>query len=448
MPRKLLVLVSVAAIVGGCALIRSGTDRESLMPEGQYLVVNSVEDGTEADRVGLKEGDIILSYDGKEVTSVAQLNELKMKVKTDEVDLVVLRKDEKREFKIKAGQIGVYLSERRPEIELAEDAVVLKGVGKLGWDTGMSSSFIAALAVTADYLGMEKDYTYLMGVSGGAFRIHFHKDWCPSSPDATVGLDTGGEALKALGLGYEYHHLAGSVAPFGETEEVLTKAIMKSIDDGRPVLAIDLIEVPEWGVITGYQNGGSELLCRTYFDKQEGYSIAEKFPWVIVILTEENKPPSDEENYRNALKVALEVATTESFGDYYSGTAALEKWIERMNMDNFMAMKPDTFENCMLSNAWIYSRLHDDRTYASRFLDDLAGQFPEHRVPLLSLSTIYMEQVEILEGAAKNAPFPYAIQQGDTWTGDMRGEEVKALKAVLEKEREAVKLLEQIDAKM
>ena len=448
MLRNVLVFVSVAALVGGCALIRSGTDRESLMPEGQYLVVTSIEDGTEADRVGVKEGDIILSYDGKPVSAVAQLNQLKEEVKTDEVELVVLRKDEKREFKIKAGQIGVYLSERRPEVELAEDAVVLKGVGKLGWDTGMSSSFIGALAVAAEYLGSEKDYTYLMGVSGGAFRIHFHKDWCPSSPDATVGLDTGLQAAKALGFRHEYHHLAGSVSPFGETEEALRKEIMKSIDAGKPVLAIDLIEVPEWGVITGYQNGGSELLCRTYFDKQEGYSIAEKFPWVVVILTEEKDPPSDEEIYENALKTALEVATTESFGDYYSGTAALEKWIERLSMDNFMAMKPERFEECMLSNAWIYARLTDDRTYASKFLDELAGQFPKYRVFLQSLSAIYKEQVEVLEESAKNAPFPYALSAGQTWIGDMRGVEVKALKTVLEKEREAVKLLAEIDANL
>ena len=124
---------------------------------------------------------------------MAQLNELKSGAKTEKVELVVLRKGKKKSFSIMKGQIGVYLSERRPEIELADDAVVLKGVGKLGWETGMSNSFVGGLVVTADYLEIETDYTYLMGVSGSAFRIHFHKDWCPSSPDPTCGFDAGGE---------------------------------------------------------------------------------------------------------------------------------------------------------------------------------------------------------------------------------------------------------------
>jgi hypothetical protein len=285
-----------------------------------------------------------------------------------------------------------------------------------------------------------------MGVSGGAFRVHFHKEWCPSSPDATVGLDTGAEAMKALGFSYEYHHLAGEATAFGETKEAITEAIMKSIDAGRPVIAIDLIEVPEWGVITGYQRGGSEFLCRTYFDKQEGYSLAEKFPWVVVIVTDKKAPPSDEENYKNALRIATEVAKTESFGDYYSGTAALEGWIKRLSMDNFAAMEPDRFEECMLANAWIYARLADDRTYAARFLDNLVEQFPKFKDPLSSLSAIYSDQVQTLKGSAENAPFPYGLGPGETWTGDMRGEEVKTLKSVLEKEREAAELLEQIGA--
>jgi len=448
MGRRLFVAVLLGALVGGCGLLRSSAEKESLMPEGPYLVVTSVVESTEADRVGVKEGDIILSYDGKPVSTVAQLNQLKEQVKTDEVELVVLRREKKSKFKLQAGQIGVYLNERRPEVELAEDAVVLKGVGRLGWDTGMSNSFLGALAVTADFLKIDKDYTYLMGVSGSAFRIHFHKGWCPSSPDPTVGLDVGAEAMKALGLRYETHSLAGSGAAFGETEEAITEAIMKSIDAGRPVIAIDLIEVPEWGIITGYQEDGSEFLCRTYFDKQEGYSLAEKFPWVVIVITGEDSPRADEDNYTNALSVALEAAKTESFGDYYSGTAALENWIKRLSMDNFAAMDPDTFENCMLANAWIYSRLADDRTYAAKFIDGLSGQFPKFSAVLTSLSGVYKEQVETLKDAAKNVPFPLGLAPGKEWTGDMRGEEVKALKSVLEKEREAVKLLEELSASM
>lgn len=447
--RGVLVAILVGLMASSCALLKpTGKTKKSLVPEGQYVVVTSVVPESEASRVKVKEGDIILTYDGRQISSVTQLNELKSGVKTEKVELVVIRKGKKKSFSMKKGQIGVYLSERRPEIELADDAVVLKGVGKLGWETGMSNSFIGGLVVTADYLGLEKDYAYLMGVSGSAFRIHFHKDWCPSSPDPTVGFDAGTEATKALGFDSEGRFLPETAREGGMAKEATLIAIKESIDEGRPVIAIDLIEIPEWGVIAGYQRGGSELICRTYFDKQQGYSIAEKFPWAIITLKERKSPPSDRENYINGLNIALKVATTDSFGEYYSGTEALRKWIQRLKMDNFADMDSERFETSCLANAWIYTRLADDRTQASVFLDNLTGSFPEISKALTALSDIYTEQVDILKGAAQNAPFPFALAPGETWTGDMRAEEVKALENVLDRELKAVEILKEINTKI
>jgi len=446
---RILTFLLVGLVATGCGFLRSaGEKKESLMPEGQYLLVTSVAPESEAARVGVKEGDIILSYDRKTVTSVTQLGELKQAVKTEKVELAVLRKGKKKVFKIGKGQIGIYLAERRPEIELADDAVVLEGIGKLGWETGMSNSFIGAAAVIADYLKLGKNYTHLMGVSGTAPRIHFHKDWCPSSPDPTVGFDTGVLALKALGLEYEYHHVDTKDLGRGETEEAVRKLIKESIDAGKPVIAIDLIEVPEWGIVTGYQKGGSELLCRTYFDKQEGYSIAEKFPWVIVVLKDRKQAPSDAENYKRGLKVALKVATVDSFGDYYSGAEALKRWIHRLKMDNFADMDSAKFEDVWLANAWIYQRLADDRTHAYTFLDNLGEKLPEFKEKLVELSEIYKVQVEVLKKAARSAPFPFGVAPGETWTGDMRAEEIDALGDVLEKEYEAVNILKEINTKI
>jgi hypothetical protein len=449
--RGAVVLLLVVLMASGCATLKSSGQKEKpSLPEGQYLEVISVQEKTEAARVGIKEGDVLLSYDGQAVASVAQLNALKDAAKADPVQIVVLRGDEKKTFEVSKGQIGLYLRERMPETELAADAVVLKGVNRLGWDTGMPNSFLAALTAAANYMGIDKDYTYLNGVSGAAFRIQFFKDWCPSSPDPTCGFDAGAEAMKALGFDFQYLILADSakVPGTGTSKDDMTKAVMASIDAGKPAIAIDLIQIPEWGVITGYQKGGSELLCRTYFDKTQGYSIAEKFPWVVVIIKDKKAMPSDRGNYMNAFKIALKEAVTDSFGDYYSGTKALEKWIDRLKMDNFADMAPDRFETCCLANAWIYERMGDDRTYGYKFLDALAVSYPEFGKPLGELSAIYKSQVEILKSKAENAPFPAALAPGEAWTGDMRAEEVGALQKVLEKEYEAVKILTEINAKL
>ncbi|MBM3240166.1 hypothetical protein FJZ31_28105 [Candidatus Poribacteria bacterium] len=126
--------------------------------------------------------------------------------------------------------------------------MIIKSVGRLQWGKGMESTYIGALTVAMNAIGEDVTYDYLMGVSGTAFRLHRY-GWCPSAPDATCGFNHGTPAMKAMG-----YKVTGIPSDENKPEDVekVRKAVVESINRGYPVLAIDLKEVPDWGVIVGY----------------------------------------------------------------------------------------------------------------------------------------------------------------------------------------------------
>ena len=68
-------------------------------------------DGSQAQSVGLMQGDIILRYDGLPVTSTDELiKATKTKTSTDQVEILVLRENYTLHFILTGGFIGVRIS--------------------------------------------------------------------------------------------------------------------------------------------------------------------------------------------------------------------------------------------------------------------------------------------------------------------------------------------------
>ncbi len=410
--------------------------------KNQYLLVTGLVPGGAAETAGIKSGDIILSYDGQQAHCLKKLNMLKEAVKADSVEIVIKRDGETISYTIAKGMIGIFLKELLPDIEFEKDAVILKGIGRLDWNTGETSSFIAALTRIAEYLDIEKDYTYLMGSSGSVFRIQFHEDWCPSSPDATVGFDCGATAMRNINLIPTYMFLDRE----GETnKDEIRQGIVKSLDKKMPVIAIDLIEVPEWGVVVGYQKSGKELIVRDYFDRRHGYDSAVKFPWVVVTVSQKKGSIDDAENFKNSLQIAQELYETERYESYYSGIAALEYWIKRLKEDDFSTLNDEQFENVMLANAWIYGRLADDRMFGAEYLKASALKLPQMKDKIMKLAAHYETVHELMTGEEMVAPYPNQIEKRDDWSVDMRNKESEILTQVLENEKGAYALIKEIN---
>ena len=331
---------------------------------------------------------------------------------------------------------GTVGEEERMETE--EKAMIIDGVERLQWGKGMESTFVGALTVAMRSMGEDVDYDYLMGISGAAFRLHFHQpDWCPSSPDATCGYDHSGPALRALGYTAMPIH-----SDKNKPEEVkkLRDAVVKSIDDGRPVVAIDLIGSPDWGAIVGYSEGGEEFICRTYYDKTEEYSRAQKWPWVTMIIDQKKDTPPRRESVLQSLKIAQEIANTEKYDDYASGFSAYECWIADLLDDSrYEDLSEEELGGMVHVNGWCYSSLGDARSSAVKYLRSVAGDFgDEGEAHLAKAADIYDKIMQKLMGGRKYAPFPHQLKDGERWTKEMRHAEADVLKEVLALEREAI----------
>ncbi len=423
----------------------SAEEETSSQPEKQLEIVGFIEESN-LENVGAQVGDIIITYNGKLVYSLKNLGALKEAVQTSEVDVVLQRGDEKIKVTIPKGQLGVYLKENAPDHIVDKDAVIIDGIGRFDWGIGMENSFLAAVYRIDEKFAQNISYNDMVGLSGYGFRVHFFDGWCPSSPDATCGKDVGSELLEKLGYETETYFLlsADTKEEFKEksrTEEELREIIMKSINNGWPVIAIDLIEVPEWGLITGYQKDGKELFCRTYFDKTKGYEIAEKFPWIIVVI----KDKKDVEllpEYKNSLLLAKELYATPKYDYYFSGLKAIEEWIIALkNEESFKEMEEKKIEEVYLANWWTYYSLYDARDIAWQYLKDNHYKFDIDIELIKNLSELYQKEVQMLKDGFQYVPSPHEGKNPADWSNEIRAKQVEILKTLLELEKEAYEQL-------
>jgi hypothetical protein len=433
-------LINALLFLGIIVLFGMGCQKEEAAEDSRIMVLDVIEDSPSGE-AGMVARDVIISYDGHEVHTMDDIHKFKEQATSDSVEVVILRERKLITMQLPSGQLGAYLKEILPELKRKADAVVIEDIAALDWSTGKSNSFFAALEVVANCKGVDKDYTYLYGVSGAAFRLHFFKGWCPSSPDPTCGFNAGEVALEALGMKYHVAHI-----PEDDTagRDEVRKELCVSINKGFPVIAIDLIGIPEWGIVTGYQNAGSDFFCRTYYDRREGYDKADKFPWANYIIDEIATAPSDIENYRESFRIALENLTTDSYGEYVSGISAFEHWIKSLETDDFSAMDEERFREVSHAHAWIYERLIHDREMAVKYLLSVAAYFPGLSQDIRGLAQIYNDEVDVLKPSEDIVVYSFSMKSRDDWSEEKRKESITRLRNALAMERKALEIWKRI----
>jgi hypothetical protein len=403
------------------------------------LEVSSVIPDSPAANAGILPGDILVSYNGKPTTTRDQLRARQLIVETDSVDVVFTRGLQTLNLRLPKGQLGIFFDEWLPDLTPDPDAKVIPGVVRLGWSTGKENTFMAALEAAMQKLGMDADYAFLCGASGCAFRTQFFDTWCPSSPDPGCGYDAVVPALAACGYGAESHPLASD----GKNRPAIVRAIMASIDSGIPALAIDLIEVPEWGVITGYQKQGQEFLCRTYFDSRKNYDLARKFPFVSMTLNRLGNAPVRTESYRIGFQIVEQNLSTEKYGEYYSGLAAFRKWIDRLK-DDFTKLDSARFANVMTANYWIYERIISDRKVGVEYLNRVSSALPDLKPRLDSLVALYTREADLLAAAQDKVPGMGMVTKPEQWTQEPKAAQSAALTQALALETQALPIWQEL----
>ena len=167
------------------------------------------------------------------------------------------------------------------EIIETQDKYYIKGIPPMHYGEHMDNSFIRSLQLSLNTLGENYTYDYLMGISGAAFRLHFDPKWCPSSADMTCGFDVSTVIFKSVGYSVNFKRINHN--RFQDIRS-LYEMIKTQITLGRPIVAINLMGNMDWGIITGYLKNEPGILCRTFYDESEEYSLALRAPWLNFLL--------------------------------------------------------------------------------------------------------------------------------------------------------------------
>lgn len=239
-------------------------------------------------------------------------------------------------------------------------------------EPGLYCSFIGALASVLDHLGRPVDPAWLMGASGWAFRITAHKALCPS---ATSVFDWG-EILpdSVAQAGYEAQHVFRFwCEPEREKERRLQAqaAIIAGIDRGVPAIVWD-IGLPEWGLITGYDDAAQTYDTLSCLGEEGALPFAALGQREIKILSvsvvgESNGRPR-QAVVRRSIETAVRHAEQGEWidrPDYQDGLPAFEQWAQALEN-----AEPD--ETPDMSPGYYASTYYGARCYARDYLRALA----------------------------------------------------------------------------
>jgi len=321
--------------------------------------------------------------------------------------------------------------------QLAEtkDMVFITELPPLEWGKHRDTSFVRSAQLALNALGENYSYDFLMGICGAAFRFHFNADWCPSASDVTTGFDVSKVLFKSLAYDCRLHAIDDQ--SFDDIK-VLYKELIEQINRGIPIVAINLKEIPVWGVITGYLKKQPGILCRTYFDEGSRYSLAEHAPWLSFFIGKKGSSLESHVLYKNSLVIAVELATTSSFEKYNSGFTAFEKWMDELKRHSKL-LKAGAFEEHEVNLTMVYNLL-DARRAAHEYLVLMNNRHPIQRGKMIKDN--YRKELSLLEDLVNTVLPSYDTGQKE-WTSDIISKQVDVLRQILDLEKESISWMEE-----
>lgn len=329
------------------------------------------------------------------------------------------------------------LDERAHKPESGRQALgSIPGVPELKWGEWRDCTFCGALTVLFNTIGVDVTYEQVMGLSGACYRICMKEDWCPSAALPQTGYDVETPLYRALGF-----------EPYGiDDPEARRQKIVECIGKGIPVLCGDQRVEMEWGLITGYVNGGEAFFGRTYFDfmgakpeetfTDDRYFLADKFPGFAVRFFDKR---CDSLSPKDALKQSLEVCVGtlnqgpfEEHG-YFHGYQAYDLWIRVLESGK-------TFPELAGKNGFHIGTLRDARRsaylYLEQSLDLLDG---ENRARLERAASLFKTMFDRLVGFAPlsyvNNENCWQLKDGE-WDMPRRMEQATLLREISAMERQ------------
>ncbi len=282
-----------------------------------------------------------------------------------------------------------------------KDSCILYGVPRVAYSFEECTPFCTAMKACLNYMGQQIDYSYIMAITGAAFRLRWNvTQWDGGNVDIMNIYEDQYEAFRRAfaGAGRSYRLLKRK----GSTKEEFIHFIKEELAEGRPVIAFGIIGPPEACLITGYREDGNQLLGWNCFqDNQEfaknvgqdesGYFITDGW-WenecsvaLIAVGERQEALASHKEILKNALqiltkdRVIFKDQETGSVTEYAGGQRAYEYWAKRVGDDKEFpcgAILPFLYERLVCQND-AEAMLGEGRYYAAVYLEQVARDVPE-----------------------------------------------------------------------
>lgn len=292
--------------------------------------------------------------------------------------------------------------------------VLLEGVPRVGFYEGGSRCpedipFVSCLRACAQFFGDDMGskqiqtsdrnwklngmYTFLMGVSGCAFRLSWAPGWQADNVDIMYMSDEpeGPHRRAFEAIGYRYDWLSKKADE--DSESVLRQAIVETIQsDGRPALAFGVVGPPECCIISGFDEGGETLIGWNYFQNLPEYSAGvgfeptgefRKHDWFagtdsVCVLKERGRRPHLRDSFRKALVWALQVTRTPStWHNRHNGLAAYHAWANHvLCFEEFTGEETAFYDPRFEVHGDAVGMVAEGRWYAAQFMRLMAEHAP------------------------------------------------------------------------
>ncbi len=300
------------------------------------------------------------------------------------------------------------MASRSAESDRYPERAVLEGVPKIGFHKHLCL-FVGSLHACLEYLGTPRDYDYLMGVSGAAFRRFWNRDDGGNVDLMYLAPEPYVRAFWAIGRAHR-------VIPATD-REAMVDALKESIAAGKPVLGFGIIGPPECGIVAGYDRRGDVLVGYSYFQDPALPGYYEKADWYeeaefhknhpapgglgCIVIGESIATPPEREILVSSLEWAVDLARTAhrpETPNHLSGLAAYEGWADGLDVD---ADYPPGNEQILGVRTMVHgdqATMLEERRSAAKYLRGMAAVAPEVADELGAAATFYDETAGEMAG--------------------------------------------------
>jgi hypothetical protein len=271
-------------------------------------------------------------------------------------------------------------------------------------------ALVGALGGLLAYAGRDLPQAYVMGATGHAFRLTLDLVLSPSAP-VDLNFHDVFPLWENLGAWFKRTGARPADESFAAVREQVLGRIRDAIDRGRPALVYDLLNLPEYGLVVGYDE--SRLACLTLNNPDspewmaaDTWPPADHAPFTRAEVIEllDVAPSFDARRAEvTSLRFAVEHFWAPPSRDMWlqHGLKAYEFWISVLTSPlPLHGVQPG------LGHSYNLLVLQRARRDAAAYLTELAGKYPE-APSLQTAASRYGEVAALLEEATTRVlPFP------------------------------------------